>query len=807
MSTSLLLNRITMSALLLCIIPLSAGVAQELPAQQPRRSPFFAEREAQTAQAAEALREATAENWRLIQDPEVGTVLWADFTAGPDAMPGTLKAPTPAEAVERFLAAHGSLWGLAAPAPSLRELSEKVDPQGGVHFVYQQVYRGVDVEGAELAIFVNRDGQGSYVVETVSGRFHPDIDIDVLPALDAADAVRVLTQHVSAQEPLENVTSRLMVLLVEDAYRLAWRVEFYAGNGAWGGHVDATDGGILNVFSLLDDLAPSERASKRGSRTPTAGESATQAGSYEDCEGVNVFGNTVFFRCFNTGSGWELRDNSNPSSAEIRVYDHSIDLDFGPICIQPFNLSSDADDANWDDRASQDDDASAMWNGHNVLDHYRTKYGRDMFTGSPANQLRVIASRSSFFNAVYCGGDFRTLTFFEEGTDFAFPHWISVEMTWLATAGSREIFGHEFQHGVNDTEGASDNNADFTADAIDEALADYFGVAWTGSVCSADDIILIPDPLPVGDASPDSTAVHPGCSRTIEPDVHAVSSGFAAHAIEAGHEHEYGLIVSSALWDGRKLTSGWGSVYDNSVMDAVRFWIRPTPTLLEAREAVVKAIKQREHNNEFGAGARPSYWTENEFHDHEVGPVAVLAELTEDGLWEARIQGEPGTVFRSKMFAGFGQNNDGSITEVTDQADNEPQDTIGLDGTLTFFPGQQGWNGARFHTGDDGHDHSVRIRISTTSGCCGDLFYYDAWEGTDFPQVASRASGGGSTSAAPDRFELRQAVGEASLVQARLLNEQAEGGFGASIVPAGGVAACRGIRLKGSRRSWFRCPM
>ncbi len=104
-----------------------------------RRSPDLEARLEKTAAAAEALRERTAENWRLFPDPEVGTVLWADFTAGVDALPARLRVGSPHAAVRTFFEAHEGLWGGPMPGSSLRELWRKTRPDGGVHIFYQQV--------------------------------------------------------------------------------------------------------------------------------------------------------------------------------------------------------------------------------------------------------------------------------------------------------------------------------------------------------------------------------------------------------------------------------------------------------------------------------------------------------------------------------------------------------------------------------------------------------------------------------------------------------------------------------------------
>jgi hypothetical protein len=412
------------------------------------------------------------------------------------------------------------------------------------------------------------------------------------------------------------------------------------------------------------------------------------------------------------------------------------------------------------DGSDQDDEVSAIENGLALLDYYREKYGRDMFTGSAADQLRIVANQQPYWQAIY-SRQYRTLNFWEGGTADISNFFGSQTSDFLALAGSRGVFAHEFQHGVSDEEGAADNSSDFVARAINEAISDFFAVAFTSNPCVADDIIESPAGPVLADASPDTFALHPGCGRHIEPDIHVDGylANWASQDLERRY-HSYGVIVSSALFDSRKLATTY-EAFEVAVYDAVRFWLRSTPTLIEAREAVVKALKESEQNNEFPATLRPSYYTESQFYENGVGPVPVLASLdsvtpgTKGDLWWASIEGPAGTVFNAKMFAGTGLNNDGSVSGTLDEAVNDPSFTIGADGRLAFQPGQQLF---LFHSPDDGHTHSVRVRIPSSSGCCGDLLYYDAYRAPAF-LLSVVPAGSGRLPAVPRKFEFRQAVG------------------------------------------------
>lgn len=113
MKTMALLRLLTGSLVIaVTLAPQAARAQAQRPAQLPRRSPQFQQRDSLTNAAARQLREATASNWRLIGDDEVGTVLWADFTAGLEAMPGSVKAGSSRSPWESFslgMAAFGAI--------------------------------------------------------------------------------------------------------------------------------------------------------------------------------------------------------------------------------------------------------------------------------------------------------------------------------------------------------------------------------------------------------------------------------------------------------------------------------------------------------------------------------------------------------------------------------------------------------------------------------------------------------------------------------------------------------------------------
>ncbi len=70
----------------------------------------------------------------------------------------------------------------------------------------------------------------------------------------------------------------------------------------------------------------------------------------------------------------------------------------------------------------------------------------------------------------------------------------------------------------------------------------------------------------------------------------------------------------------------------------------------------------------------------------------------------------------------------------------------------------------------------MRVRIATLSGCCGgrlfgggELHYYDAYQGNDFPLIGAVAAGGRDRGGTPGRFAIRQALAVPSDLPVRAL--------------------------------------
>ena len=738
------------------------------------------------------LRTIPGSSWRVLVNDDLGTPNLISLAINEASPPPTLAGGSPEGALNRFLVQAASLLQAGAGRATLVEESRRRDELGYWHFVFAQRFEGIPVYGAEFAVHVRPVANGQFCVYAAGGRLY-GIDGAVarggLPELAVEAIVR---ERLTARGAQASRAVQRWIVGAEGGYVTAWEVAFgdsasvAAGIAAARAFVREEDGTMLAYASGERQAARARSLPERGGATGLGeGAGPDERTDLPDVLaspgiGVDVFVNNKVFGSVAGGGGFQLVDQTHPGASQIRVYDNGgVDT---PVANEA-SLSTDDDD-NWSLQA-QRDDVSGVVNGGKVIDYWYQNHARSGMqnTGGP---LRVLVNAGSGFDAVYSYTYF-TIRFFSGGSNIPVN---GASSNVLPLVGAQDVVFHEFQHGVNDAENASDDLNNYDALAIGEGLADYFGASYTNNSCLADTVITSPAKVPQGDGG-DPTP--PGCGRDLEPDVSIYSS-----TATDGDFHHRGLVAASALWDARKL--GDHVLYDRIVYRAifVANYIPSTPDFLLVREAVVQAAKDLEHDNTVPQAIRPSRYTEDEFFQNYIGGPSIVLTLSWNpalgGRWEADIQGPPNLTFNARMQAGAGVNNDESIAAVTDWADNDPPFTIGSGGTvgtLHFVPGQLGWYNLRAHTPADGHNHAVRVRVAAQSALGGQLYYYDSDSGQD-PLEPRRVAG--PAAGTPSRFYLSQLVGgsdsdpELSVVP----GQQAGSGAGArAVVERSGITALR----------------
>ncbi|MCS7352265.1 MAG: thrombospondin type 3 repeat-containing protein [Anaerolineae bacterium] len=155
----------------------------------------------------------------------------------------------PVERARKFLEAYQDLYGLTDPDLGLA-VRRGVEGDGE-DVIFYQTYRGLPIFASELAVHLT----GDRVYATV-GKLLTDVDLDVTPALTAAQAEDVARAAVEAPQARVAGETRLVIfdprLLnnVPSDPRLAWRVTL-GGNAPWQVLVDAQTGEVLFKYSLI----------------------------------------------------------------------------------------------------------------------------------------------------------------------------------------------------------------------------------------------------------------------------------------------------------------------------------------------------------------------------------------------------------------------------------------------------------------------------------------------------------------------------------------------------------------------------
>jgi hypothetical protein len=135
-----------------------------------------------------------------------------------------------------FFAAYGGVFGIVDSASELEEVRVAKDRQGGTHFTYRQLYRGLPVFAGELRSHFDASDE----LVAVNGTFVPEIAVDPSPKRTADEAGQTAVAKVEAelgQAGKLSVTGTTLLVFREGLAKgvpgpnhLAWQVE--VGDGA-----------------------------------------------------------------------------------------------------------------------------------------------------------------------------------------------------------------------------------------------------------------------------------------------------------------------------------------------------------------------------------------------------------------------------------------------------------------------------------------------------------------------------------------------------------------------------------------------
>jgi thermolysin len=326
---------------------------------------------------------------------------------------------------------------------------------GRVHERLDQFHDGIRVFGGDIA----RQTQGGVTV-SIFGTIHPDIDIDVSPAL-SADDIRAIVERLSGAVVGRDRVPEL-VILPDGAggYRLTYRVKVFTALEGTEYFIDAKTGGLVR-----QRIGAQRQTSVVGS-------------------GAGVLGDQKKISITSQSGTFVATDRLRPPA--LNTYDARgnvtkvLNYLNGVTQLAPSDLAT-STSSTWTDGVSLDAHAYIGY----VYDYYFKRFGRRGLDNKNIGLISIVhpVRRNDIFtqpneivglfylNAFYAGDG---IMVFGEGLP---PGLVTLpgRQSWNFLAGGLDVIGHELTHGV--TEFSSNLIYENESGALNEAFSDIMGTS------------------------------------------------------------------------------------------------------------------------------------------------------------------------------------------------------------------------------------------------------------------------------------------------------------------------------------------
>lgn len=328
------------------------------------------------------------------------------------------------------LAAERGLDGLSDLVPNRLDVDELQMADVRV----QQHHRGVKVFGGEAMVHLDQTG----ALIGVQDHLVADLDVDVVPTVDMADAIEIAVQQAGGWAVLtDDPQADLWVVRHDDQDHLAWRVQLRREDGT-----PQTDLPVIFVD------AHTREAFWRLTNMKTA--AGTGTSNYAGTVSIKVYkpaGDTYYY-LEDTSRGLGSYSMGGTYSSAYYVYDSDVNFT-----------------ESW-----QTEGVDGLYAGAAVLDYYDDVHGRNGIDGAGGPDTVDSLTGTGQVVAIYVN----------YGEDYANAYWDGYEMvigdgdgTYFGPLTTVDIIGHEMTHGV------TQYTAGFTyygePGALDEGYADIFG--------------------------------------------------------------------------------------------------------------------------------------------------------------------------------------------------------------------------------------------------------------------------------------------------------------------------------------------
>jgi Zn-dependent metalloprotease len=339
--------------------------------------------------------------------------------------------------VKKFLADNAALFLLDAPSQELRLANRQLDDLGGSVLRFTQQYRGLTVWPAEIGVHLNAAGD----VDLVDCAYVPTpANVAIEPKLSVNDSAARARDAVHAGADATIQTPELVIYgPLDQPAKLAWKMNVSVSlNQAWWVVIDAQNGDTLATISrVMND-------SVSGSGVDLLGETRL-LNVWRD--GATFFMIDTSKMMFNssTGNGFiETDDATNQTESQILPNNTLQNI----YCVTSTSANT------W----SNPDAVSAAYNLSQTYDYWLDRFNRNSYNDSGSNIFAVVrigGLANAFWNDIHSG------MFLGDADRYA---------------GSLDVIGHEFTHGVVHSIGShgvllyKDQSG-----ALNEAFADIFG--------------------------------------------------------------------------------------------------------------------------------------------------------------------------------------------------------------------------------------------------------------------------------------------------------------------------------------------
>lgn len=240
----------------------------------------------------------------VLKDGQTAVVRYDQDTGAPAFVTGDVtvaSAGSPEEAAYAFLDTSSELYSLKDHRAELKVRDAESDSLGMSHVRLDQVYRGIPVYGADLAVHVAASGN----IVAANGKYIPGIDIPVEPAIAGSEAAVVARAAFGLGDSVTAESTELVILAPAEAEaRLVWKTLLVADEPPLKLYVfvDAGSGEVVGSYDDIQDI--------RNRKTYTANNGTSVPGTLLVSEGGSSADAVAQAAHVNIGATYDYFKNS-----------------------------------------------------------------------------------------------------------------------------------------------------------------------------------------------------------------------------------------------------------------------------------------------------------------------------------------------------------------------------------------------------------------------------------------------------------------------------------------------------------------